>query len=61
MGIRQMRDAMLRSAPEHADTILDRDAVVRAYCAEKGWDPDKLGIDQVLEIRALPDWQNAGS
>lgn len=55
-----MRDEMLRQAPGHADTILDRDAVVKSYCQDKGWNPDDLTIEQILEIRALPDWINAG-
>ncbi len=39
-----------------------RHQVVEAYCKAKGWpcDPEQLSMAQIMEIRALPEWQSAG-
>jgi hypothetical protein len=31
------------------------------YCKSKGWptDPEKLSIDQIMEIRDQPEWKDA--
>ncbi len=54
----EVRDGLIRSAPEFTDLIQARDAVVKAYCESNGISKDELTMDQVLEIRALPEWQN---
>lgn len=40
--------------------IVDREAVVARICRERGWDRDELSMDQILAIRATPEWQQAG-
>jgi len=54
----RIRDSLIAAAPEHGDLITGRDAVVTAYCAERGITKDEISIDQLLEIRALPEWQD---
>lgn len=53
----EMRDRIIRAAPEHEDTIMRRDRVANRICAERGWDKDDLTIEQILEIRKDPEWQ----
>ena len=55
----EMRDAHSRAAPEHADKIRARDVVVQRWCAERGKSVDDVTIDDLVAIRALPEWQNA--
>lgn len=59
--VNETRDALLRSVREYAQTILTRDAVVEKWCAEHGKDKNGLTIEDVLTIRSLPEWKNAGS
>lgn len=40
--------------------LLTRDQIVTAYCEQKGWDRNNLSMEQVLEIRAQKEWQDAG-
>jgi hypothetical protein len=43
--------------------IIDtRHDVAEAHCKANGWptNPSILSIAQIMEIRALPEWQNAG-
>lgn len=54
----RIRDSIIAAAPEHGDLITGRDAVVTAYCEAKGIAKDDISIEQLLEIRALPEWQN---
>jgi hypothetical protein len=54
----KIRDVLMESAPQHRDLIQARDNVVNAYCAEKGLDKDSLTMEQILEIRSLPAWQD---
>ncbi len=54
----RVRDALIQSAPEHGDLITGRDVVVSAYCAEKGISKDDITMDQLFEIRELPEWQD---
>jgi len=54
----RIRDSLLQAAPEHGDLIMGRDVVVTAYCEAKGISKDDITIEQLLEIRALPEWQN---
>jgi hypothetical protein len=39
-----------------------RHAVAVAHCKANGWPADSTGLTmaQIMEIRALPEWQNAG-
>lgn len=43
-------------------TVSQRHAIAMAYCREQGWpeDPSELTMEQILEIRRLPAWQEAG-
>jgi len=54
----RIRDSLIASAPEHGDLITGRDAVVTAYCEANGVAKDDISIVQLLEIRALPEWQD---
>lgn len=54
----RIRDSLIASAPEHGDLIARRDAVVAAYCAANGVAKDDMSIEQLLEIRALPEWND---
>lgn len=54
-----IRDSLIRSSPEHESLINTRDQVVEKWCAEHGITKDEISIEQLLEIRALPEWQNA--
>lgn len=56
-------DIVLDVAAFHAHKAAVRSDVALAHCERKGWptDPDALSIAQVLEIRALPEWINAGT
>ena len=47
---------------ERAQRIIDKRAkVALEYMKQKGWGDDvtALSIDQILEIREQPEWQNA--
>jgi hypothetical protein len=35
-----------------------RGEFVQSYCQEKGWNPEALTVEQVLEIRNQPGWKN---
>ncbi len=54
-----VRDSLIRSSPEHEGLIRTRDQVVEKWCSEHGVAKDEISIEQLLEIRALPEWQNA--
>jgi hypothetical protein len=54
-----IRDSLIQSSPEHEGLIRTRDQVVEKWCAEHGVTKDEIDIQQLLEIRALPEWQNA--
>lgn len=43
---------------EQERILRGREAVVKSYCATKGWDANTLTVAQVLEIRALPEWKS---
>lgn len=55
------RDLLLRLHPEEADAILDRHAIAEQHCRQRGWSLATLTYAQILEIRELPEWQQAGS
>lgn len=54
-----IRDSLIRSSPEHEDLIRTRDQVVEKWCSEHGVVKDEINTQQLLEIRALPEWRNA--
>lgn len=58
-SINAIRDSLIQSSPEHESKIRSRDQVVERWCAEHGVTKDEIGIEQLLEIRALPKWKNA--
>jgi hypothetical protein len=53
----EVKESLIRSFPEQEDVITRRDRVVTAWCADHGKDKDSLSIDDIMEIRALPEWQ----
>ena len=56
----RIRDQLIASAPTHRGLIEERDRVATEWCRENGKDKDNLSIEDVLAIRALPEWQAAG-
>ena len=55
-----MRDVLMKADQQNAGLIMSRDQVVEMWCAEHGKSKDSLDIADILAIRALPQWQNAG-
>jgi hypothetical protein len=51
---------MIKGSPDHAGLIMSRDQVVEHWCQENGKDKDHLDIADIMAIRALPQWINAG-
>ena len=41
-----------------AKLLQARQKFVENYCCEKGWDILNLSIDQLMEVRNQPGWQN---
>ncbi len=56
----ELIEQLIAVAPEHEQMLRTRDHIVAAYCAEHGIDRNNPTMDQLLEIRALPEWQAAG-
>jgi glutathione synthase/RimK-type ligase-like ATP-grasp enzyme len=54
----RIRDSLVQASPEHGDLIMGRDVVVTTWCEANGISKDDITIDQLLEIRALPEWQD---
>ena len=54
-----VRDGLIAGSPQHESLIRTRDQVVEAWCREHGTTKDEITTEQLLEIRALPEWQNA--
>ena len=48
-------------AAKHQATVNTRHQIALDYCRAQGWpeDPEKLSIDQILEIRRAPGWKDA--
>jgi hypothetical protein len=62
MKLDDFRDAILAQANEKQQQVIRaRDAFLRAYCAEQGWDVNDLTLAQVMEIRQQPQWQQAAA
>ena len=50
-------------SPEEIQALIERrHKVSMDYCEKMGWpqNPEQLSWDQILEIRALPEWIAAG-
>ncbi len=46
-------------ADEQTKAVLTgRDAFIRAYCQERGWNPADLSFDQIFEIRKQDGWKS---
>lgn len=58
-SVNAIRDSLIQSFPEQEGQIRTRDQVVEKWCAEHGVNKDEINVQQLLEIRALPEWQNA--
>jgi hypothetical protein len=43
---------------DEAKVLAGRGRFVEKYCAEKGWDLNRLTIEQLLEIRSQSGWKN---
>lgn len=45
-----------------SEFMAKRIAIAEKYCREKGWStkPEELTFEQILEIRALQSWKDAG-
>ncbi len=43
------------------DWVQKRHDIVMKHCKSTGWDIDNLSIDQIIQIRALPEWKAAGT
>ena len=54
-----VRDALISSSPQHEGLIRTRDEVVEKWCREHGVNKDEINVQQLLEIRSLPEWKNA--
>jgi hypothetical protein len=50
--------AIVGASDEQADLLKRREAFVNQFLAEKGWDVGSLSIEQLLEVRKQPSWQN---
>ena len=51
-------------SPDEIQALIERrHKIAMDYCEKKGWPTDfeKLSWEQVLEVRALPEWKNAGN
>jgi hypothetical protein len=56
-----MRDRVIAAAPDQRELIEARDRVANEWCRANGKDRDDLSFDDVIAIRALPEWRNAGN
>ena len=45
---------------EIREIVKKRNEIAKAYCEKRGWFPDtsKLKLNQLNEIRKLPEWKN---
>jgi hypothetical protein len=56
----KMRDAIIAADPQNAGMVLSRDQVVEKWCSDHGKDKNNLEITDILAIRSLSEWMNAG-
>jgi hypothetical protein len=57
----RMGKRMQDTFPDQSDLLRNRGDFVSRYCADRGWDPDHLEIEQLLEVRAHPEWKQPGA
>jgi hypothetical protein len=60
MTTNEVRDAIVRTYPNLAGGVMARDQVVEKWCRDHGKSKDSLDVNDLLTIRALPEWQSAG-
>jgi hypothetical protein len=56
-GRDSVKDSLIKMSPQHRALIEARDRTADAYCSANGLDKAKIGIQDVMKIRALPEWQ----
>lgn len=54
-----VRDALIGMAPEAEGVIRTREKVVYDWCQRNGVDIQDITLEQLIEIRNLPEWKNA--
>lgn len=50
---------LIRLDGTEPDWARKRRVFVVKYCETKGWDPENLSLDQIMEIRQQPEWKAA--
>lgn len=60
MGTNDVRDAIAATSQDMAGLVMSRDQVVEKWCRDHGKDKDSLSIADIMAIRSLPEWINAG-
>ena len=48
------------ASEEHISLMRGREAFIKQYCTERGWDMDTLDMIKVLEIRKQDGWKTPG-
>lgn len=43
---------------EEVDFLKRREAFVNRYLDERGWEVNSISVEQLLEVRSQPEWQN---
>jgi len=38
--------------------VTARGKIAEGYCAKRGWNMNELSLEQLLEIRRLPEWKD---
>lgn len=54
-----VRDALIDIAPEAENIIRAREKVVNDWCEKNGLTVAEITVEQIMEIRNLPEWKNA--
>ncbi len=55
----KIRDQLIEANPDLAGRIRTTDQVVTQWCEEHGKSKDALSFEEILTIRALPEWRAA--
>lgn len=58
VGLRTIIGLTVGLTEDTETNIRGRDAFIKKYCAEKGWNREQLDIDQIMEIRSQDGWEN---
>ena len=56
----RIRKAIIDALPAEREAIEERHRVIDEWCRANGKDRDSLSSEDMIAIRALPEWQNAG-